>query len=123
MGLNEGDSQSTSHSCFDHYKLYLLEGLNLPKRFDVDTKAFIKSNDPVNEWLDVNMDKTGNLKDMVKASTLYNNYIEFMENDDRGITQLLFKNILSAQGISQKKKTNGNYYLGIKVKNNDGNEQ
>lgn len=112
----------------DHYKLYLREGMILPERFENDTKQFIRNNDPVGEWLESNIDITNRQTDVIRASSLYSNYMQFMQNDNRGITQLSLKNILSDAGIRQKKKMDGNYYIGIQLKvdavgdnNNDDN--
>ncbi len=102
----------------DHYKLYLLEGLKLPKRFENDTNQFIKNNLPVEEWLESNVDITKNIKDCEKSSELYDNFYEYMENDNKGVTPLLFKNILAGLDIKCKRKKDGVYYLGIKLKNN-----
>lgn len=109
----------------DHYKLYLFEGFKMPSRFEEDTKKFIKNNDPIGEWIESNVEKTNKVKDMVRASYLYNDYIDYMEKDDRGVTQLLFKNTLCTMGITQKKKKDGLYYVGIKLKayiNNDNSD-
>lgn len=103
----------------DYYKLYIKEGLLLPVRFENDTLQFIKNNDPIGEWIESNIIKTTIKNDKIKASKLYNDYIEFMDGDDRGISQLLFKNTLSSIGILQYKKKDGNYYVGIKLKKNN----
>jgi putative DNA primase/helicase len=100
----------------DYYNLYLQEGLKMPPRFEEETNKLIRNNDPVNEWFDTNIEKTNTDKDIIKSSKLYEDYLEFMEKDSRGITQLVFKNILSAIGIQHKKKKDGNYYIGIKFK-------
>ncbi len=39
-----------------------------------------------------------------------------MDNDTRDITPLIFKNFLSNIGISSKRKTDGVYFIGIKLK-------
>ncbi len=101
----------------DHYKLYLKEGLKLPKRFEEDTHRCIKNNLPIERWLESNVNITNNKKDCVKSSELYDDFINFMDNDTRGITTLLFKNTLTSMNISFKKKMDGNYYVGIKLKN------
>jgi hypothetical protein len=88
-------------------------------RFENDTLQFIKNNDPIGEWIESNIIKTTIKNDKIKASKLYNDYIEFMDGDDRGISQLLFKNTLSSIGILQYKKKDGNYYVGIKLKKNN----
>jgi phage/plasmid-associated DNA primase len=100
----------------EHYKLYLQEGLIMPERIKRDTDKCIRNNDPVGEWYEANINKTNNEKDIIRASKLYENYIDFMDNDDRGISQLMFKNLLSSYGINQKKKSDGNYFTGIKFK-------
>lgn len=100
----------------EHYKLYLEEGLLMPKRIKEDTEKCIKNNDPVGEWFNANINRTNNDKDIIKASKLYENYIDFMDDDNGGISQLMFKNLLSSYGINQKKKSDGNYFVGIKFK-------
>ena len=100
----------------EHYKLYLTEGFKLSPRFEKDTMQFIKNNDPVGEWLESNIEITNNNKDIIKSSKLYNDFIDFMDNDTRDITPLIFKNFLSNIGISSKRKTDGVYFIGIKLK-------
>lgn len=102
----------------DHYNLYLREGLKLPKRFEDDTNKFIENNFPIGKWLESNVNITNNKKDCVKSSELYDDFINFMDNDTRGITTLLFKNTLTSIGIQHKKKNIGQFYVGIKLKNN-----
>lgn len=101
----------------DHYNLYLKEGLNLPKRFEEDTHRCIKNNLPIEEWLESNVNITNNKKDCVKSSELYDDFINFMDNDTRGITTLLFKNTLISMGIQHKKKNVGQFYTGVKLNN------
>lgn len=100
----------------DHYKLYLEEGLILPKRFADDTNKFIEKNTPINQFIDKCVLKTGKPKDMIQASELYNLFLEFMADDDKGITPTAFKNTLSCDGITQVKKKIGNFYVGIKMR-------
>jgi P4 family phage/plasmid primase-like protien len=100
----------------EHYKIYLNEGLKMPERFLNDTAEFVKNNDPVNEWIEANIVKTNDKKDGIKANELYENYLDYMNNDDKGISSTKFKNILFSEGIIQKKKSDANYYIGIKYK-------
>jgi phage/plasmid-associated DNA primase len=112
----------------DHFNLYNEEGTDLPKRFEEDTKLFIKNNDPIGEWMDSNIEKTNNQRDLVKSSILFDNFVEYMEKDTRGVSTLSFKNTLVSLGIAQKKRNTGNYYIGIKFKgyeedeDNEGND-
>lgn len=100
----------------EHFKLYKVEGLVLPKRFEKETKKFIKNNAPMDEWFESCVIKTGNNKDCVKASVLYANFIEFMETDNVSVSQMSFKNTLCAQGIQHKRKMTGYHYFGIQLK-------
>lgn len=99
----------------DNYMLYEKNGLDMPLRFEQDTKVFIKNNYPFSEWFDSNITKTNNPKDMVKSSQLYDNFEEFMGSDVRGITPLLLKNMLKTNGIEDRRKRTGIYYLRIKL--------
>jgi putative DNA primase/helicase len=106
----------------DHYKMYLKEGLEMPKRFNEDTKKFIKDNDPFGEWFESNPIVTNIKTDMIKSSELYKDFVEFMEDDTRGITTKLFKNMLIQKQIQHVKKKDGNYFIGIKL-NKDSSEE
>lgn len=100
----------------DHFMLYQKEGLKLPKRFSESTEKFIDKNDPVGMWIKTNINKTNNQKDIIKASELYDKFLEYADNND--VTQTMFKNILAESKIIQRRKASGNYYIGIKLKNN-----
>jgi P4 family phage/plasmid primase-like protien len=101
----------------DHYILYTKEGLrDLPKRFKTDTSQFIKNNDPIGEWLDNKIIITNKCKDCIKSSDLYDSFLEHIENENKGITPIFFKNTLSSLGIGQKRKSEGIFYTGIQYK-------
>lgn len=100
----------------EHYQMYLKEGLILSKRFERDTQAFIKSNDPVGEWMEARIQKTKLMSDMIKSRDLYNDYMTFSDGD-KGITQQLFKNMLECEGIKQHRMNSGIYYTNVKIKN------
>jgi putative DNA primase/helicase len=106
------------HILLEHYYLYIKEGLVMPYEFKNITDEFIKNNLPVNEWMKKNLIITKNPKDKVKTSILYENYVDYMENDIKGVTQSIFKNHLVNMGIKWKHSNGSNFY-GIKLINND----
>lgn len=100
----------------EHYKMYLKEGLILPKRFAEKTNEFIRNNDPITEWFETRIEKVTDPKAEIQASELYNNFQDFIKDEYRDITQTFFKNTLLNIGIKQKKKRLGNFYQGIRYR-------
>jgi phage/plasmid-associated DNA primase len=94
--------------------LYQLNGLVLPKKFLDNTNDFLKNNDPIGTWMEECIIKTTNVKDKIKSSDLYNDFLTYMEKDARGVTTTIFKNQLVAAGIGNKKQKDGNYFIGLK---------
>lgn len=100
----------------DHFKFYLEEGMDLPKRFKKDTNRLIKDNDPFNEWFDSNILVTKKNKDKIKSKELYEDYIDFMDGNNKGITLKKIKGLLMSRGAIHKKECDGAYYTCIVFK-------
>lgn len=100
----------------EHYILYKKEGLNLPKRIKQDTYKLIRDNDPFDEWFNRNICVSGNKKDCIKMKTLYNNFVAFMGGTDEGLSQTAIKKMMIQKGIVNKRKEDGIYCIGIKLK-------
>ena len=80
------------------------------------TKDIIRNNDPVGEWIKANIVKTSRSADIIKVREMYEKYIEYFDGDTKGVSNILFKNILSCEGICQIRKTTGLYYCNVKIK-------
>ena len=100
----------------NYYKIYLKEGMIMPERYANDTNKYLKNNDPFGDWYNSNILYTNKSKDIIKASELYNNYIEYHEHNDKGLSQLDFKQSLSIVNVEQKRKNSGLYFIGVKIK-------
>jgi len=103
----------------DYYKLYIVEQMKMPEKYAEETRLFIKDNDPVNSWIDERIQKTNNTDDLVQSSKLYEDFLSYVDNESKGVTTCVFKNLLQTAGIIMKRKNNGNYYCCIKLKRDD----
>lgn len=101
------------------FKIISKRRIKFTKRFDNNTRKFIKNNDPLNEWLLSNIDKTGNQKDLVKSSDLYNDYYNFVEGNTKGVNQLKIKKFFEEEhNINQIRKNTGMFYSALKFVQN-----
>ena len=75
---------------------------------------FIEDNNPVVSFINCRLYKTNNSTDKIKSSTLYETFKIFAEN--HYIPCCKFKNILENNGIPLKKYKDGNFYIGVKLK-------
>ena len=111
----------------EHYNMYVAEGLVLPPRFAEETKNYVNDCNVVQKWLDDDMIITGKQTDKIKSSELWNDFIGYYDGNNKGVTQLLLKNTLATLGVSQKRKNDGLYFLGISrkedVKKEEGEEK
>lgn len=103
----------------DHFKLYLTEQLILPERYAEETRLFIKRNDPFNSWFVERISITKNKEDLIQSSKMYDDYMEYTENDNKGITANVFKHFLQEKSVNIKRKSNANYYCNVKFNNNN----
>lgn len=106
----------------DHYALYETEGLDIPPRILKDTTDFLNENNPIEEWLRTSVEITRKSNDMVKSSELYNNFYKFTDENVKGLTPDVFKEKLSNKGIIFKRRSDGNYYVGIKLYETDNDD-
>ena len=86
--------------------------LNEPEQVTNDTKEFMNENDPIQYFIDSKLIITNNIKDKIKSSELYENFMSC--NQKRQITQSTLKLALNTKGIINKHFTSGNFYIGIK---------
>lgn len=89
--------------------------LNEPEQVINETKEFMNDNDPVQNFVDNNLVITNNIKDKIKSSELYENFIN--HNPKRQITPSMFKMALTNKNIIYKKMNNGSYYCCIQYIN------
>lgn len=95
--------------------------LTPPDSVIVKSKKYLDENNPIKQFMDKCVIVTRDDKDNEKSSFLYDCFVK--NNDDkgkRGITPAIFKKQLTeVYGIKFKKQSDGNYYLGIKLEDNN----
>ena len=76
----------------------------------------IKENnvDPVVDFINNRLIKTGNEKDKIKSSELFNTFLIFLGNNN--INNQWFAKNMDINNIARKKSKDGNYFTGIKYK-------
>jgi P4 family phage/plasmid primase-like protien len=101
----------------EHYKLYKKEGMELPPRIKADTERLIAENIPFKSWFESNIEQTNNKKDAIKTTVLLNLFKEYLPSDEqkKALTHAKFTAFLDAEKIEFKHKRDGNYYIGIKL--------
>ena len=97
--------------------------LKMPNRFQKETKEFIKDNDPVKEFLDMNCIITDNAKDTVRSSELFESFVSYNNGNTKTVNRRNFKSILASKGITNKKTRKGIVFQNIKLIEDDESEE
>lgn len=71
----------------------------MPDRMKNDTKEYLNNNDPVQQFLGEQIEKTFSEKDFVPSSELYESFKGFYGGDNKNISTMNFKNILTKVSI------------------------
>jgi P4 family phage/plasmid primase-like protien len=90
------------------------KSLIAPDSVNAITNDYIDDNNPVKNWLNTYYMKTNKETDKIKSSKLL---IQFIEDDNKQITEKSFNELLEFNGIKKKRFNDGNYFLGLIRKN------
>lgn len=131
----QGDSKikvkfSDDNDYRDEFMLMLLEKLKelnkkddkefdklVPKNVLDTTREFIDECNLIKDWLFTNIELTYNNKDTIGIRETYEAYKSYMyKNQCLAIPEKLFKNLMKYNNIQHKRTTEGERYIGIKLK-------
>lgn len=89
--------------------------LDVPKEYLEMHNDYVAENDPVQDFIDNNLHKTGNEKDTISSSDMFQAYRNNFPNNVVG--QQLFKETMTRKGIVWKRTSAIRCYVGVKLKN------
>ena len=105
----------------NEFMLILLESVNIwddikmPKLIEDATVNYIDDNNIIKNFIDSKINFTGNDKDKIKCSDLYEKYLLFEE--DTKLTKQKFNSLLPMNNITKQHKSDGYpHYFGISYK-------
>jgi P4 family phage/plasmid primase-like protien len=81
--------------------------LDMPSRIKNDTKEYLNNNDPVQQFVDERIDRTKSEKDFISSSELYEGFKGFHGGDNKNISVINFKSILTSKGFNFKRTKKG----------------
>ena len=108
-----------SHMLVKYYKKYVKDGLDMPKTFSDETKDYLNRYDPLKQFIENKLEVTNNRKDLISSSELYDEYLEYNGNDNKGIHRNNFKRKFQSKGFKFKRTKKGSGFTGIKMKKDD----
>lgn len=97
----------------DYYNLFVKEGLIMPQGIKKFTSEYLEENDPVEEFVRENIERTDNQNDKIKSSDMY---LLFKNNNSKSIfNQSNFKSTMEKKGFISKRFKNGIYWINCKL--------
>jgi P4 family phage/plasmid primase-like protien len=87
--------------------------LPIPDAIKEETSDYIDNNNPIKDWLSINIEVTSNSKDRIKTTELLKLYNED-EATERSLNSKEFLKYMTFNGIESKKIRGFRYYVGVK---------
>lgn len=98
--------------------------LDMPPQIKQDTQDFLEQNDPVALFIDSNIIKTNDKKDVISSSEIYNEFQKFCEeNKFKTMKTNEFKNTMINKGIPSIRANTGIKFTNIKLKQEEPKEK
>ena len=90
--------------------------LTIPTRIKKDTREYLEENDILKDFIDEKLEKTNNIKDIIKSSEMFNKFKDFDRERSKSTTTLTFKNKMIQKGFQFKRMECGSVYICVKYK-------
>lgn len=125
ISINENDTFSILNYCANTFKNNnKIENKETIGKLIVDfkQKEIINQKNKVDlfdKFIEERIEITNNKKDFVSSSELYQSFVDFNNNDSKGVTTIKFKNIMISKGFSFKRIKVGSVFTNLKFKVSD----
>ena len=106
-------SQAFFKTLVDYYKM-VGGSLDMPETFKKETEQYLNDFDPVQRFLDERIISTNNPQDFISTTELYEEFIEYNNNSNKGIIRNNFGRTIVNKGYIKKKTKKCNGYIKIK---------
>lgn len=105
----------------EYYKKYIDNGeeVIIPEDVECKSKEYIQNNDPVFNFVDQQLERTTNQRDIIPAKMMMDLFVKSNDGNKRGYTMGILKNRLSEFGINQKKTNSCMAFYCVKQKVNE----